>query len=141
MRNARGDAFDSREYSARVNLDYSLGRDGVIYLGSEYRIGDNVSTGLVSAASGAIGTVITPDDAYGGALTAYRFDAKTVIWTVGYNLPLGPRDSLDFSWRHIRSTPSKLGPFAGSAFYPPVPGDALTRYTADQFSIAYLMRF
>ena len=141
MRDARGDVFDGRDYGARVNLDYSLGRDGVIYLGGEYRRGDNVSSGMVTPASGSIGKIITPDDAYGGTLTAYRFDARTVIWTAGYNWPLGPRDSIDFSWRHVRSNPTRLGPFAGTGLYPNIPANALSLYTADQFTIAYLMRF
>ena len=141
LRNARGEVFDGRDYSARVNLDYSLGRDGVIYLGGEYRRGDNVSSGLITPASGSIGKIITPDDAYGGTLTAYRFDARTVIWTAGYNWPLGPRDSIDFSWRHVRSNPTRLGPFAGTGLYPVIPANSLSLYTADQFTIAYLMRF
>lgn len=141
MRDARGDAFDGRDYSARAIVDYSLGRDGAIYLGSEYRRGDTVSSGLATPAAGSVGKIITPDDAYGSTLMAYRFDARTIIWTVGYNWPLGPRDSLDFSWRHVRSSPTRLGPFAGTGLYPFIPGDALSRYTADQFSIAYLMRF
>jgi hypothetical protein len=136
-RNARSDVFDANDYGARFNLDYSLGRAGVIYIGGEYRRGDTVSTGGPGyVATGAIAKAQAPDDAFGAGpqLTAYRLEARTTIWTVGYNLPFGPRDSLDFSFRHAEST--ALIP-SGAAYV----GGAAPRYKANQFSVVYLVRF
>ena len=133
VRDAESAVFDTKDYSARFNLDYSLGRSGALYLAGEYRRGDAVSTIPQSAGFAAVSKVFVQDDAYGSnPLFAYRFEAKTVLWTLGYNLPLGPRDSLDFSGRRAQSTPTvqPTGIYAGAP-----------RYTANQFSLAYLMRF
>jgi len=135
-RNAENAVFGTKDRSARINLDYSMGRHGVVYLGGEYRRGDTVSTGAFSAQSVAYAKVFTPDDAYGNnALFAYRLEAKTVLWTLGYNVPLGPKDSIDFSWRRAQSTPTAQ----------PAPGNYLATsqpsYTANLYSLAYLMRF
>ena len=142
-RDARSDVFDGRDYSARVNLDYALSRNGVIYLGGEYRRGDGTSSGPQAATAGAIAQVLpTADDAYrSSGLVAYRYNSSTVLWTVGYNWALGARDSLDFSWRRVRSTPTSYGPFAGTLYGGGGLAGALSSYSADQFSIAYLMRF
>ena len=105
-----------------------------MYLGGEHRRGDIV-TSAAAAAYGALAKVSAADDAYGSAvLQAHRYDAKTTIWTVGYNYPLGPRDSIDVSWRYARSTPTtQVSPH----LYP----GANSAYTANQYSIAYLVRF
>jgi hypothetical protein len=63
---------------------------------------------------------------------AYKVDADTHILTLGYNLSFGTRDSLDFSWRRARSTPS-----ARPGFNAPGP----FRYEVDQYSVVYLVRF
>ena len=99
----------------------------------EYRRGDAVSSLPSSPGYASVAKAFVQDDAYGSnPLYAYRWEAKTVLWTLGYNLPLGPRDSLDFSGRRAQSTPTVApsGIYAGSS-----------RYTADQVSLAYLMRF
>ncbi|MEK7863707.1 MAG: autotransporter outer membrane beta-barrel domain-containing protein, partial [Chloroflexota bacterium] len=147
-RNARfaeNDAFDARDTAARFNLDYSLGRQGTLYLAGEYRRGDTVSTASASAGSAAIAKFSVPDDAYGVAQRfAYRYEAETTLWTLGYNRPLGARDSIDFSWRHAAATPTARGTFAVPAG-PYGPAGTVTvgksRYTANQYSLAYLMRF
>jgi len=135
-RHAESAVFDGRDYAARFNLDYSLGRDGALYLGGEYRRGDTVTSAPVSLAYGDIAKISAPDDAYGGrGLVAYRYDAKTVLWTLGYNRPLGPRDSIDFSLRRAESTPTSAG---ATGLYS---SGGSSRYYANQYSIAYLMRF
>ncbi len=144
VRFANNPVFDARDYAARLNLDYSLGRDGTLYLGGEYRHGDTVSTGRTSIESVAIAKSFVPDDAYSGRqLLAYRYEATTVLWTLGYNRPLGPRDSVDFSWRRAQSTPTLQ-----SGYVPPGVYGAgglvtvgKTSYTANQFFLVYLMRF
>ena len=125
--------FDGRDYSVKFNVDYSLGRAGTMYLGGEYRRGDSVSVGRPSLENLVIAEVLVQDDAYpGGEFFAYRFESRTLIGTVGYNRPLGPRDSIDFSWRHARSTPLSRPDFSVSGPF---------RYDANQYSIVYLMRF
>lgn len=135
-RNASSDVFDARDSSARFNLDYSLGRAGALYLGGEYRRGDSVTSAPASLTYTGLAHVSVQDDAYGNRqLLAYRYQARTVLWTLGYNLPLGPRDSIDFSWRNARSTPTSVGT---SATYS---AGGSSSYSANQYSLAYLMRF
>lgn len=130
-RNAESTVFDVRDSTLRFNLDYSLGRDGALYVGGEYRRGDTVTSAPDSPAYGGLAKAEAPDDAYGGrGLVAYRYEAKTVLWTLGYNRPFGPRDAIDLSWRLAEATPTHSGVAGGSS-----------RYYASQFSIAYLMRF
>ena len=139
-RSANSDVFEGRDWSVRANLDYSLAASGVLYLGGEYRRGDvAITSGAPGAGYGGYAKAVVQDDAYGDntQLFAYRIEAKTVIWTLGYNLPLGPRDALDFSWRRADST-SLQSPVAGGSGL----GSAGTpRYTVDQLSLVYLMRF
>ncbi|TNF97832.1 MAG: autotransporter domain-containing protein [Gammaproteobacteria bacterium] len=133
-RDAENTVFDIEDDAVQLSLDYSLGRNGAIYLTSEYRDGDTVSS--------------TPKAVYGGnrsdlddvfpvfpinnnQYTASRFEAETKLWTIGYNLPIGSQDSLDFSWRYIKSTPeTSAGGNTGKS-----------SYRTNQYSIFYLMRF
>ena len=133
VRNAEHAAFDGRDTSLRFNLDYALGAGSALYLGGEYRKGDAVSSLPASPGYAIIAKTSAPDDAYGFAqLTAYRFDAKTTLWTFGFNWALGPRDALDLSLRRAESKATQSpGPiYSGS-----------NSYTANQVSVAYLMRF
>jgi len=121
------------DYGAKVNLDYSLGGpNGSLYLGGEYRKGDVVSSARFSLDSIDIADVFTADDAFPPGYFAYRFDSKTWIGTLGYNRPLGPRDAIDFSWRHAQSTPTNKPSFTIQGPF---------RYDVNQYSITYLMRF
>lgn len=132
-RQADNVVFDGKDTSARVNLDYALTHSGVLYLGGEFRKGDAVTTRTDSHAYESFAKAWVPDDAYGSdPLVAYRYEAKTTLWTLGYNWALGPRDSLDFSMRRAASKPTA----PASPLYP-----APSRYTANQFSVAYLVRF
>jgi hypothetical protein len=126
--------FDARDYAARVSLDYSLGREGAVYLGGEYRRGDTVTTVPDSPLYEDIARALVADDAYAGrGLVAYRYTAKAVLWTLGYNRALGPDDSIDFSWRRAESTPTSSG---ATGLYGPAGS-----YRASQYWIAYLVRF
>ena len=132
LRNASSDVFSTRDNSLRANLDYTLSNRETIYLGSELRVGDVVSTGQPSLENATIAKVFAQDDAYaGGQLFSYKVDARTWLTTVGYNLSFGPRDSIDFSWRHVRSTPGIRPPFVTNA----------KSYKANQLSAVYLLRF
>jgi hypothetical protein len=125
--------FDTEDYGAKFNLDYSLGGpNGSLYLGGEYRKGDVVSSARFSLDSIDIADVFTPDDAFPPGYFAYRFESKTWIGTLGYNRPLGPRDAIDISWRRAQSTPTTKPSFAIEGPF---------RYDVNQYSITYLMRF
>ena len=131
-RYARSAVFNSRFNAARVNFDYTLSPTETIYLSGEYRRGQIVSTGLPSLENLVVADVFVQDDAYpGGQFFSYRFDGRTVLSTLGYNLGLGPRHSLDLSWRRAQSTPGFRPAFATSP----------TSYIADQYSLVYLIRF
>lgn len=132
MREGRSEVFSSRDWSAKMNLDWSVGK-GLVYITGEYRKGDTVSSGRPSLVNIALTDVFTADDAFDGLpLVSYRFDARTVMGTLGYNHPLGARDSIDFSWRRIEATPKRRPDFEFSG---PL------RYIDNQYSIVYLMRF
>lgn len=136
-RSASSDVFDEKYNSARFSFDYALGRKVTLYLGGEYRRGDIVSSDIPSAGSASIARAYAPDDAFNGELTAYRYDAKTTIWSLGGNWVLGPSSSLDFSVRRATSKPTSDGyVWTGGAW-----SYASSSYTATLYSVAYLMRF
>ena len=133
MRDGKSRVFDTQDYSARLNLDYSPARWSTVYLGGEYRHGDVVSTARPSLALVDIAEAIVRDDAITDTeRLAYRLKADTVLTTLGYNLAFGEGHALDFSWRWVRSTATER-PGYGTA-------DA-ARYYVNQFSVAYLFRF
>ena len=132
--------FDGKDWSARASIDYSLGANGALYVGGEYRRGDlAITSGPPGPGYGGYAKAFVQDDAFADntQLYAYRVEAKTVIWTLGYNLPLGTRDSLDVSWRRAEST-SLQPPVAGGTG---LGSNGAPRYTANQYSLVYLMRF
>ena len=106
-RHAQSEVWDLTDYSARLDLDYSLGRGGTLYLNGEYRRGDVVSDGHATLVNVSLAKVFVLDDAFPDRqLFAYRSEARTWISTVGYNVPLGDRASLDISWRRVHSKPT-----------------------------------
>ncbi|MEQ1883134.1 MAG: hypothetical protein ABL878_19445, partial [Burkholderiales bacterium] len=115
-RHGESAVFVNRDNAVRLNLDYAAAPRSTIYIGGEFRRGDVVSsTRNPSLEDFDIAKVLARDDAYpGGQFFTYRFDGSTVITTVGYNLGFGPRDSIDFSWRRVESTPSFRPSFATS---------------------------
>ena len=132
IRNARSSVFSTRDNSVRANVDYALSDSQTLYLSGEYRRGDIVSSGRASLENVAIAKVFAQDDVFpGGQFFSYRFNGSTVLATVGYNLSLGSHDSIDFSWRHVRSTPGLRPSFVASP----------RNYLANQLSAVYLMRF
>ena len=133
-RYAQSEVWDLNYYSARLNLDYSLGRrSGTVYLNGEYRRGNTVSDGRATLVNVSLAQVFVLDDAFPGKqLFAYRFDARTWVGTVGYNLPLGPRASIDISWRRAQGTPTEQLDFD-------VQGSL--RYVDNQYSLFLLKVF
>jgi hypothetical protein len=132
-RNANSAVFDSSDNSVQLGLDYSVGPHGTLYLTGQYRWGDVVSTGQESLANLDIAKVFVPDDAYTNPqLFSYRFDARTVIATLGYNLPVESRGALDFSWTWAQSTPTQS---------PGFPGAGTPRYVDNQLMVVFVWRF
>ncbi len=124
--------FNTSETALRLNADYALSDRETLYATGEFRFGDIVSTGQASLENVSVAKVFVQDDAYpGGQFFSYKLEGRTVLATLGYNLGLGPRDSLDFSWRHVRSTPSLRPSFVTSP----------QSYIANQWSVTYLVRF
>lgn len=124
--------FDARENQAQLNLDYSLG-PGTLFLGGDFRRGDVVSTGRPTLDNLDIAEVFVRDDVFPGDDTfSYRFDAKTVVTTLGYNLPFGQNNSVDFSWKWAQSTPEDRASFSGAG---------RTRYLVNQLTLVFLRRF
>jgi hypothetical protein len=131
-RRANSDVWNLNEYVARLNLDYSLGRIGTFYFAGEYHRGDTVSDGKASLVNLSIAEVFVPDDAFPGKdLFAYRFDGRTWVGTVGLNFPLGQRDSIDFSYRRVTTTPVSRPSFDTGSL----------RYFDNQYTVLYLVRF
>jgi len=132
-RHAQSEVWDLTDYSARLDLDYSLGRGGTLYLNGEYRRGDVVSDGRATLVNVSLAKVFVLDDAFPDQQWfAYRSEARTWISTVGYNLPLGQRTSLDISWRRVQSTPTARLDFD-------VQGSL--RYVDNQYSVVLLKLF
>jgi hypothetical protein len=133
QRHAQSEVWDLHDWSARVNLDYSLERRGTLYLTGEYRRGDVVSDGFATLVNVSLAQVFVLDDAFPNKqLFAYRSEARTWSSTVGYNLPLGNRTSIDLSWRRVQSTPTAHLDFD-------VQGSL--RYVDNQYSIVLLKLF
>lgn len=132
-RHAQSGVWDLIDHSALLNLDYSLGDRGTLYLTGQYRRGDVVSDGHATLVNVSLAKVFVLDDAFPNQQWfAYRSAARTWITTVGYNLPLGHQASLDISWRRVESTPTAQLNFD-------VQGSL--RYVANQYSIVLLKQF
>ena len=131
-RHARSDVFTSRDNAARFGVDYAFSANDTIYLSGEFRKGHFVSTGKASLENLAIADVFVFDDAFLGTdFLTYRTRGKTALSTIGYNLGLGERHSVDLSWRRILSTPDFRPDFATSP----------RSYVVNQYSLVYLLRF
>ena len=126
--------WDTKDTSVRLNLDYAIG-PGTLYLGGQYIDGDAVSSVGPGFEAAVASKATVRDDAYGRTLFAHRYDARTWVGTLGYNFPLGARDSLDLSFRHARAKPTdQLG---GGGYG----GGGEITYKANQYLLSYLTRF
>jgi outer membrane autotransporter protein len=131
LHDADNKVFDNDHNKLQLNLDYSLGRSGSLYLG--HAIQDGYSVSSVPISSYGYGNALSViDDAFpaigGEVYKAARFKSDTDITTLGYNYPMGPDDSIDFSLRYIKSTPDD-------------PAVNSSSYRTYQYSIFYLTRF
>jgi hypothetical protein len=131
VRTGKSDVFNTREVSGRANVDYALAENDTLYLSGEMRKGDIVSSGQSSLPILEIYTVRHSDDVFTSPLLFdYRMKGKTGLFTLGYNHAFGAKDSVDLSWRHVKSTPDKSVSYAAPLIY-----------TDNLFSISYLMAF
>lgn len=134
-RNANAQVFDGHHIAGQLRLNYSLRRAGTLYASGEFREGDSVSS-----ASAPLTANSMADDAYDGrTLFASRYDARTALMTFGYSLPLGKRDSLDFSWTRAHAEPTGGQSFLAAGPYGGAGGSR--SYTVNRYSIFYLLRF
>ena len=102
-----------------------------VYFAAEYRKGDIVSSGQPSLQVVDTSTVFIRDDVFTSTpFYDYRMKGRTTLTTVGYNVSIGAKDSLDFSWRQVVSTPDNTPAYAPA-----------TMYTDNQYSFSYLMVF
>lgn len=132
MRDGKRKVFDNRDNSARLNLDYSQGTADTIYLGWEYRIGDLVTSG-VGLGNTYNSQAYALDDAFPGKqIYCFRLNGTTALTTIGYNRKLGARDSIDFSWKQVRSSVSYEASYWSGA---------TLSYLTNLYSVAYLVRF
>jgi uncharacterized protein YhjY with autotransporter beta-barrel domain len=130
-RYSKSSVFNSRHNSIRLNADYLWTNNDTIYVTGEYRRGQITSTGRPSLENIDVADLFVQDNAFpAGQFFTYRFNANTVISTLGYNRGFGPRHSLDLSWRRAQSSPTKSG-LNGTG----------TSYVTDLYSLIYLIRF
>ena len=133
VRDGKSRVFDNKDYSARVNIDYSVAAKGTLYVGGEIRRGDIVSTARPAPRYLNVAEASIRDDAFTDTVRqAYRLRAITLIATFGYNLALQTDHSLDISLQWVRSS---------SLARPSFPGADVIRYYDAQAGIAYLVRF
>jgi hypothetical protein len=131
VRTGKSDVFNTHDVSGRLNVDYALAESDTVYLTGELRKGDMISSGQPSYQIFMISTVSVPDDVFNSPqLRAYRMKGTTGLFTLGYNHALGSKDSVDFSWRRVKSTPDKSVGYAAPMIY-----------IDNQYSISYLMAF
>ena len=132
-RDGQHTVFKNQYDGGLLNIDYDLRGAGTIYLGGEYRDG-----------SMAIGATpewdwyntfapndITKDDVI--SIWSYRVNGTTQIFKAGYNLPFSESSAIDFSWRSAESSVSYWTDL--------VSGITEDSYTANQYSVAYMLRF
>lgn len=131
-RRGKNEVFNNKDNSARINLDYSPGIVGTIYLGGEYRRGDLIVSAPEFWDQYNANASVQDDAFSGGQVYSFRFDGTSTLLTFGYNQKVGPRDSLDFSWRQARSSVN---------YATPSWSNATLNYVTNQYSAAYLLRF
>lgn len=132
-RNGKSAVFDTKDNSFKLNLDYAATENSTLYLNTEYRRGDIVSTGSHTLQNIDIAKIFVLDDVFSrNDFYSYRFDGSTALLALGYNLPFGPKDSIDISWQRVRSAASKS---------PSVAGWPAKHYFDNQLSIVYLFSF
>ena len=144
LRNAENSVFSNRDKSLSFNLEYRPERNSTLYLGGEYRVGDTVATSTASIHSAALADGIVRDDAYDSVeRNAYRFEARTTLITLGYNMAFGSRDSVDLFWRHVVTASTKTPNYAalGAPYSGQTGPSGPAAYVSNQVGVSYITRF
>lgn len=106
-RNAEeGRVFDLRHHGWQLDIDFRLTPQGSIYARAARIYGDQVSSAPQSSLSGTPWRYLaqTPDPAlseHGDSRNAYRFDAVTNTFELGYNHAIRGNMAVDISARHF----------------------------------------
>jgi len=142
-RTAEDEVFEGRDDSLRLNLDYQWSGKSTLYFTGEYRRGDFYGTGREPQLGSTLPhtrdfehhALETADDVFPG-YHAYRFDATSWITTAGWNWSIGPRESIDLSWRRVDTKPR--GSWGVETLYGTV---IIGKYVTNQFFLVYLVSF
>ncbi|MGZ5818236.1 MAG: autotransporter domain-containing protein, partial [Burkholderiaceae bacterium] len=132
-RHGKSAVFDTKDNSFKFNLDYAVTDNNTLYLNTEHRRGDLISSGSHTLQNIDIAKVFALDDVYTrNDFYSYRFNGTTTLIVLGYNVPFGPKDSIDISWQRVRSAASKS---------PSVATWPSRHYFDNQLSVVYLFSF
>ena len=89
-----------------ATADWRVGLRATLYGRISGVTGDHVFNAIDATSKGwliPISEVIVDDPALGSGFTAYRLEATTLLYDLGFNFPLGTAHALDFSLTHFRS--------------------------------------
>ena len=106
---SKSEVFDTQEWRLFFNLDTNFTKTDLVYTTFTYITGDTVSSSTPSLGVINAADAIEPDDAFGGIEAnqfAYRIDADTYVYTLGYNRILTRDLSIDLSARYVDSKAS-----------------------------------
>ena len=106
FRESKSDVFDTEDARVFLNFDTNFTDTDLIYTTLTYITGDTVSSATPTVGIINVADAIEPDDAFGGFDAnqfAYRLEADTLVFTLGYNRILTKDLSLDFSARYVES--------------------------------------
>ena len=109
MQESKSEVFDTQDARIFVNLDTNFTKSDLIYTTFTFITGDTVSSSTPSLGVINAADAIEPDDAFGGIEAnqfAYRIDADTYVYTLGYNRILTRDLSIDVSARYVDSEAS-----------------------------------
>ena len=103
---SKSDVFDTTDARIFINFDTNFSNRDLVYTTFSYITGDTVSSATPSLGIINVADAIEPDDAFGGVEAnqfAYRLEADTMVFTLGYNRILTRDVSMDLSWRYVDS--------------------------------------
>ena len=104
LRESKSEVFDTTNNRLFINFDTNFSKTSLLYTTFAVVLGDSVSSASPTVDIIDVADAIEPDDAFGGVTTnqfAYRIDATTLVFTLGYNKIMTRSLSLDFSARFV----------------------------------------
>jgi len=109
-------------------LDVRLGVRSTLYARLTHQTGDQVFNVIPALGLGVWDVDPALASVYGAPGNAYRVDATTLIYVLGFNYPLASGQALDFSFTRI-SSKAEEGPAQGN------------KYNVNQLRASYIYRF